>query len=166
MSESNRQSPTSTTFELDYSHGQILIALAKLKRPFNTWSDDSVQQGFAWRRGSCAFRLPDDLLSCTVRVLVSDLPTPEELSANYRVRLPFKPAGTAGIQVCSVIATVILDLAPATNVLWFSRSLDSDKLLCTFRLSSETDDRPEMLTTDLGNLISRDRLRLDAVEAT
>ena len=46
----------SAPFTIDVSYSQIAVFPANLAQPFNDWTTEHVQQGFAWRREAVSFK--------------------------------------------------------------------------------------------------------------
>jgi Competence protein J (ComJ) len=97
-------------FNLYISYSQIAVFNAGMSNPFNDWTDQHVQQGFAWRPGSVSFRTikSEGVHSVEVFTLDENL-TDEYEEAERVIAVPFN-VGESGVEVASISDSVKINI--------------------------------------------------------
>ncbi|MCM3747251.1 competence protein ComJ [Paenibacillus pasadenensis] len=96
--------------ELLISYSQIAVYRSGLQHPYSDWTEEHIQQGFAWRDGSVSFSTLDDIRS---RVEVSTGTERPPLTGCIRaIAVPFQ-TDESGVGVSSILSQHISALLPA-----------------------------------------------------
>ncbi len=75
-------------FNIFASYSQVSVFHAALENPFNEWTSELIAQGFSWRVGSVAFKLPEESGDLVVKVAILD--EFRQYDASLRIiRVPF-----------------------------------------------------------------------------
>jgi hypothetical protein len=88
-------------FKLHVLYAQVSVFVAGLRNPFNGWSQQHVEQGFAWRKESVAFKTIDETGDLFIRVLVRDEFVPQRESQRI-IRVPFVVPESCMIEITSI----------------------------------------------------------------
>jgi len=94
--------------KLTIVYGQICVFNSDLEAPYNDWSERSVAQGFAYREGAVAFRVPDHTDAYAVCVTYRSDGTHKSESPKREWRVPFDVGSEC--EFGSVFETFKLDL--------------------------------------------------------
>jgi hypothetical protein len=106
-------------FSLEVSYAQLAVFDATLVAPFNDWSHDHVNQGFAWRPGSVSFRTLNTAGSVLIEVFRSRSLDEGRSTAERIVAVPFSVPERGDIEVASIAGGVALELPPGEYELTF-----------------------------------------------
>ena len=89
-------------FDLDVSYSQVTVFHAGLDEPFNDWTDDHVNQGFAWRRESVSFKTLIEAGQHRVELVISDEFQPVGSGVVRAILVPFTVPKKARIEIASI----------------------------------------------------------------
>lgn len=89
-----------TTFDLNYSYGQIAIFSSGIDKPFNDWTDRHIRQGFSWRDRSVSFRMLNEEGLCKVSIQIAQAFTPTK-GAERAFLVPLV-VDKSGVEVASI----------------------------------------------------------------
>jgi hypothetical protein len=134
-------------FALDVSYSQISVFGTRVDRPFNDWTDEHVNQGFAWRPVSVSFGTLDD--GGPLRVRVSSAPfEPSSSTASRVIQVPFEVPPYGEVDVASIGQAVTLELPPGTYALVFEHGKDEHGMWAMFHFVRSDQVRPEIIRAD------------------
>jgi hypothetical protein len=111
-------------FSIDVSYRQVCVFLADQHNPFNNWTEQHVEQGFAWRPGSVSFRTFDDG-SLAVSVM-GNRRFDESSTATRVIRVPFSAPTGSTVEVGSIFDSQQIELAAGEYALTFEHGHDAD----------------------------------------
>ena len=95
---------------LSICYGQIVVFEGALENPFNSWSERSSAQGFAYRPGSVSFRVPDKDGMYSVNILTEPRREVAHTPPDIKIVVPFTITSTC--EFGSVIETYALPVSP------------------------------------------------------
>jgi Competence protein J (ComJ) len=107
------------SFVLNVSHSQVVVFDRSLERPFNSWTERHVAQGFAWRPGSVAFGTVEESGPHRVSVIVAPVHVVVSSRAVRVIEVPFKVPPHGEVEIASVADTVPLQLPSQLDSLRF-----------------------------------------------
>lgn len=98
------------SIQIEVSYAQLVVFISSLERPFNDWTDQHVDQGFAWRPGSVSFRAlteagPHDVDISVVKHV--GLPADDAVRV---IEVPFEVPEGDSVEVGSIGETISLPI--------------------------------------------------------
>ena len=103
----------STSTALFVTHSQIAVFKANLQNPFNDWTQEHVDQGFAWREGSVSFATLIDAGPHRIDIVVTVAPETASQQALRVIAVPFSVAGDATLELATVSESTALKIPAA-----------------------------------------------------
>jgi competence protein J (ComJ) len=108
---------TPISFPLEVSYSQIVVFDSSLEKPFNDWTDEHVQQGFAWRPGSVSFGALEGDGSYAIELVTE---VAEVLPQAERViQVPFEVSPGGSIEIASIPDSRLVSIPPGVYQLRF-----------------------------------------------
>ncbi|HTE55125.1 MAG TPA: competence protein ComJ [Kofleriaceae bacterium] len=114
------------TFSVEVSYAQLAVFDSTLAAPFNDWTDDHVNQGFAWRPGSVSFGTLDSAGPVVVEVLRSRTVDESKSAAERIIAVPFSVPEHGNIEIASIAGGVPLQIPPGEYELMFEHGRGPD----------------------------------------
>jgi len=105
------------TITLNVSYGQLAVYSSALQQPFNDWTDQHVDQGFAWRPGSVSFRTMAEAGPHSIEVTTVDHVYGIDADVVRAIEVPFVVPIDGAIEVASISDAVALSLTPGSFLL-------------------------------------------------
>lgn len=155
--------PTDSNFSLYVSYSQVGVFDAALENPFNDWTSEFVNQGFAWREGSTSFRTLDEEgnLHVIVKVVEQHQIVDE---AERGVRVPFCVPDSGEIEVASITDGQPLSLPAGDYSLFFETWKEGEEMRCNLTFCKEFKAEAKLVKCD-SDLSPTLPLRMDAQPA-
>lgn len=113
-------------FNLNISYTQLAVFDSALSAPFNDWTDDHVDQGFAWRPGSVSFGTLESSGAICVEVFRSRVFEERTSSAERIIMVPFTVPKHGTIEIASIGSNAVLELPPGEYELTFEHGRDPE----------------------------------------
>lgn|SRR5262245_48780633 len=106
------------TFFVSVSYSQIAVFDSFLENPFNTWTEEDVARGFAWRLGSVSFRTLEEGGRHRIEVIVAES---VEISphATRVVQVPFEVPTHGSTEIASIADGISISMPSGTYQLRF-----------------------------------------------
>jgi hypothetical protein len=111
-------------FDLDISYTQLAVFDSTLATPFNDWTDDHVDQGFAWRPGSVSFGTLESGGEIHINVFRSRELEERASMAERILVVPFTVPAHGAIEIASIGSRAVLDLQAGEYELTFEHGHD------------------------------------------
>ena len=108
-----------TQFVLFVSYSQIAVFRSGLPNPFSDWTQEHVEQGFAYRDGSVSFRTILEGGSAEITIEVRDYSTALSPAVRRAIEVPYVVTEDGEVEVASISESVLLDLTPGSYALRF-----------------------------------------------
>lgn len=99
-----------TALKVDVSYGQLAVFLSSLQNPFNDWTQQHFDQGFAWRQGSVSFRTLGESGLHHVELVLTQKPIPVLDEAIRVIEVPFDVPEDGDIEIASIADAVPVSL--------------------------------------------------------
>jgi hypothetical protein len=115
------------TFSVEVSYAQLAVFDSTLAAPFNDWTDDHVNQGFAWRPGSVSFSTLDSAGAVLVEVFRSRTLDESKSGAERIIAVPFRVPEHGNIEVASISGGLPLQIPPGEYELTFEHGRRPDQ---------------------------------------
>jgi Competence protein J (ComJ) len=107
------------TFQLNISHGQICVFHSGIKNPFNDWTQQHIDQGFAWRDESVSFGTVIEAGVVSFSVETTDYSKSLVPKVTRAVEVPFTVPESGAIEIASISDGILLDMVPGLYALRF-----------------------------------------------
>lgn len=104
-------------FEIEVSYGQLAIFPSAERQPFNDWTQQHVDQGFAWRPRCASFRTLCEAGKHAIHLELADHLSPPAASAIRVIDVPFEVPSDGTIEVASIGDGQRLALSPGMYAL-------------------------------------------------
>jgi len=107
-----------STFSLEVIYAQVAVFDARMKYPFNDWSDAHVAQGFAWRPGSVSFATLEPAGELVVHVERSSN-SADITNGTRAISVPFSVPIHGAIEIATIARSIAIELASGEYELTF-----------------------------------------------
>ncbi|HZH97796.1 MAG TPA: competence protein ComJ [Fimbriimonadaceae bacterium] len=113
-------------FNLEVSYTQVAVFDSTLTAPFNDWTDDHVNQGYAWRPGSVSFGTLESSGAIRVEVFRSRELNERTSPAERIIVVPFSVPEHGTIEIASIGSNAVLEVPPGEYELTFEHGRDPE----------------------------------------
>jgi hypothetical protein len=119
------------TLSVEVSYAQLSVFDSTLAAPFNDWTDEHVNQGFAWRPGSVSFRTLSAAGPVLVEVVRSRTLIEGKSAGERIISVPFRVPEHGNIEIASIADGVPLQLPAGEYELIFEHGRSPDQGMWT-----------------------------------
>ncbi|MGH8223511.1 MAG: competence protein ComJ [Woeseiaceae bacterium] len=134
--------------KLYVTYQQVSLFDSSLERPFNSWEDKHVNQGFSWRSSSVSFATlePDGTIEIEVTANEAAVPTAGVIRA---IVVPFRPPETEPLELATITESHRLRAPAGTVGVFFEAGIGGDRsrYRVTFLTGSDALE-PQILVAD------------------
>ncbi len=154
-----------TRLSLFVTYSQVAVFMASLDNPFNDWTQQHVNQGFAWRPGSVSFRTLIESGRIDAELFVDEEP-PLSDDAIRIIEVPFDVPIDGKVEIASMSDSICTDLPPGRYSLRYESLAPISDLSAHMRLYFTKNEASEfrIIRADTG-LSIRDELLTTASPA-
>lgn len=133
-------------YELFVCYSQIAVFNGLLRKPFNNWTKECVDQGFSWRPGSVSFRTLVDGENLSVHVRTATrMPEAEGVRA---ISVPFTCVREGHVEVATITESAITDIPPGVYQLVYETGTEHEACWCRFTFVENGELEPGILIAD------------------
>jgi hypothetical protein len=114
------------TFNLEVSYAQLAVFDARLTNPFNDWSDDHINQGFAWRPGSVSFATLETTGTIAVTLTPPGPVSQQGAPPTREILVPFTVPAHGEVEISTISGSVPVQLPKGEYALTFRHGHSAD----------------------------------------
>lgn len=114
------------TVKLYVTYQQVLLFDPALQNPFNSWTDEHVNQGFSWRNGSVAFGTlePDGNIEIEIESRINPSPSSDVIRA---IIVPFNLPDGGKVELATITESQLLDIPQDVKGLLFEAGVGGQR---------------------------------------
>jgi len=141
---------------LDISYRQLAVFVADIQSPYNNWSIESFNQGFAYREESVSF---DTIEDGKFQVYINEEKSINREELIRKIVVPLKTQN--GFELGSLTSTIRIEISPGNYRIEYS--LYKGNIICVKIRKGEVE--PEILVMNDKELIRKEDLFLQEAQA-